>query len=152
MIRVKKVVTSCLPPKFSERMDSWVPENNISDNLIKDFKAGIEYAPQDKVYTPPTYAPSGIKMKTKSATLVKVFAGLSFFRFRSPLLCDLAVGRWCTAKLGRSDLIANVIINRFLTSAALYNFASKEICTAFIKVRQEQNHCWHIEAYSVRYS
>ena len=100
-------------------MDSWVPENNISDNLIKDFKAGIEYAPQDKVYTPPTYAPSGIKMKTKSATLVKVFAGLSFFRCRSPLLCDLAVGRWCTAKLGSSDLIANMIVNSYLTSAAL---------------------------------
>lgn len=56
---------------LDERMDSWVPENNIADNLIKDFKAGIEYAPQDKVYTPPTYAPSGIKIKTKSATLVK---------------------------------------------------------------------------------
>jgi len=56
---------------LDERMDSWVPENNISDNLIKDFKAGIEYAPQDKVYAPPTYAPSGIKIKTKSATLVK---------------------------------------------------------------------------------
>jgi len=62
-------------------MDSWVPENNISDNLIKDFKAGIEYAPQDKVYAPPTYAPSGIKIKTKSATLVKVFARPLFLSF-----------------------------------------------------------------------
>ena len=130
-------------------MDSWVPENNIADNLIKDFKAGIEYAPQDKVYTPPTYAPSGIKIKTKSATLVKVFAGLSFFRCRSPLLCDLAVGRWCTAKLGSSDLIANIFINRYLTSTASYNFASKEICTG---TRQGKNHCWHIEACRVRYS
>lgn len=56
---------------LDERRDSWVPEYDISDDLIKDFHDGIEYARIEKAYAPPTYTPPGIKTKTSTATLVK---------------------------------------------------------------------------------